>query len=1124
MFRSAFCALCIALLALASLLPAYAGVTGMSLSATPSSPVRVGTPLTLRASATPLGVVAYKFRVGQKSGTSYRWVTLQEYHPAATCAWTPTVPGAYTLAVYARTYGSTVPYEAYKTLAVTVNPIPPTTVSLTVEPTWVGRTTTVRARTTGGDQVHYRFRVARRINGTLIWTTLQEMSAAATCAWTPSVAATYVVAVYAREASSRTSYDCYQVINLPVAAGPPRPTLTGFSPAVGSVGAIVTVTGAYLTGATAVTFNGIPAVFSVVSDKKLAALVPAGATRGTLAVTTGGGTATSAARFTVSGLTPPNAHTMVWVPGGAFTMGTDYGAWWDGPTTQQVTLAGFAIDKHEVTVAQYQAFCTATGRAMPAFPTSWYWNKYRAWDELAMLDHPIVSVTWDDAAAYAAWAGLQLPTEAQWEYAARGPGERNFPWGGTASGDDIVNGYRSFTCANFSVTNMMNTPTWPVGSFPEGASWCGALDLAGNAWEWCADWYGPYAATPVTDPTGPSSGEHRVLRGGSWNSIGGQSIRSANRAYASQALDWDMDATVGFRCVSPAYLPPQPTITGFTPSSGRPGTTVTIAGTDFRHTTAVTFNGTAADFTVVSPTELTAYVPTGATGGPLTVTGPGGITTSIGRFTPLPPLSLPTVTDIQPPRGMAGDTITLTGTNFTDATAVTFNEVPALFTVMSPTRILANVPAGVRTGPITVTAPDGTATSASDFRVPPVIYGFMPITGVTGTIVTVYGTNFIGTTAVTFNGAPAQFTTYGSTVILATAPAHLTTGPIAVTTPDGTATSAASFMVVPTLDGFAPTGGYIGTTITLSGAYLADTTAVSLAGQPLAFTVVDINTVTVVVPPGAVSGLLTVTTPGGVATSARQFTLFPQTHTMVWVPGGEFAMGSPTVLEYGYESPGHHVTLTGFWIDAHEVTVAQYRAFCAATERELPPFPRVYSWPGESGWEAPALQNYPMVAVSYADATAYAAWAGLRLPTEAQWEYAARGTDGRYYPWGGAETADWYTGWDLHKCANYDNSWVVGISAWPVGSFPTDVSWCGALDLAGNVREWCADWYGPYAATPVSDPTGAASGEFHVVRGGACSTGSFECLNTYRSPFANDRCDDGNLTLGFRCVLAAPGP
>ena len=160
----------------------------------------------------------------------------------------------------------------------------------------------------------------------------------------------------------------------------------------------------------------------------------------------------------------------------------------------------------------------------------------------------------------------------------------------------------------------------------------------------------------------------------------------------------------------------------------------------------------------------------------------------------------------------------------------------------------------------------------------------------------------------------------------------------------------------------------------------------------------------------------------------------------VWVPAGEFLMGSKGGARAD-EKPQHAVVLDGFWIYKHHVTVAQYRKFCQATARAMPE--REPDW----GWR----HNHPMVNVAWDDAVAYAQWAGASLPTEAQWEKAARGTDGRLYPWGKA----WET--DRCQCSRKQAGDAGGTAA--VGTFPTGASPCGCQDMAGNVWQWCADWY-----------------------------------------------------------------
>lgn len=243
---------------------------------------------------------------------------------------------------------------------------------------------------------------------------------------------------------------------------------------------------------------------------------------------------------------------------------------------------------------------------------------------------------------------------------------------------------------------------------------------------------------------------------------------------------------------------------------------------------------------------------------------------------------------------------------------------------------------------------------------------------------------------------------------------------------------------------------------------------------------------------------------------------------MVWVPGGTFVMGSPKGVGEASEHPAHKVTLSGYWMYKYEVTVAQYRAFCAATSHALPSFPTDNSWKGKTGWDDPAMQKHPIVNISWNDAKAYAAWAKVALPSEAQWEYAARGPEIHNYPWGGTATATTLTnGWDQAKCANHNNSRSQNISTWPVGSFPAGASWCGAQDLAGNVCEWCADWFGNYTSMPENDPTGPASGTVRVLRGGSWSYYvEYNTRSAYR--FYNSPDSSGN-DIGFRCVMSSPG-
>ena len=242
-----------------------------------------------------------------------------------------------------------------------------------------------------------------------------------------------------------------------------------------------------------------------------------------------------------------------------------------------------------------------------------------------------------------------------------------------------------------------------------------------------------------------------------------------------------------------------PTISGFTPTSGPVGASVSISGTNFTGASAVAFNGTSASFSVTSATAIQATVPAGATSGTISVTTPGGTATSSGAFTVV---NGPAISGFTPTSGRVGASVTINGTSFTGATAVAFNGTSASFTVTSDTAIQTAVPAGATTGPVSVTTAGGTAQSSGAFTVvpPPTIASFTPARGPVGTSVTISGTGLTGATSVTFNGLSATFTVQSDAAIQAVVPAGAATGPVTVTTPAGSATSTSNFTVtVPTV-------------------------------------------------------------------------------------------------------------------------------------------------------------------------------------------------------------------------------------------------------------------------------------------------------------------------------------
>jgi formylglycine-generating enzyme required for sulfatase activity len=253
---------------------------------------------------------------------------------------------------------------------------------------------------------------------------------------------------------------------------------------------------------------------------------------------------------------------MVYVPAGEFTMGStdeevDYALelcseeipnhlctpdifQYEQPA-HTVTLDGFWLDRYEVTNGQYSA-CVAAGLCDPPSRTEMkdvYGLPY--YGNVASASSPVVNVSWYQAAAYCQWVGARLPTEAEWEYAARGPEGHIFPWG-----DEPDRTRLHFE----GLETYINTA--PVGLYPEGASWCGALDMAGNVNEWVADWYffDYYHRSPSENPTGPTTGEVRALRGGGWETDYWFKVRAAYRSFSHPD---DGFVTLGFRCAaSPA--------------------------------------------------------------------------------------------------------------------------------------------------------------------------------------------------------------------------------------------------------------------------------------------------------------------------------------------------------------------------------------------------------------------------------------------------------------------------------------------------------------------------------------------------------------------------------------------
>jgi hypothetical protein len=665
----------------------------------------------------------------------------------------------------------------------------------------------------------------------------------------------------------------------------PLPTITSFTPTSGKTGQVVNIIGTNFTGATAVSFGGTAATtFTVVSATSINATVGAGAS-GSVSVTTAAGTVTRAG-FTY--LPPPTITSFSPTSAGKGQTVTITGTNFTGATV--VNFGGTIATTFTVVSPTSISALVGTGATGSVSVTTATGIASRAgFTFIAATPAPTITSFTPTSGKTGQVVNI---------IGTNFTGATAVSFGGTAATTFTVVSATSINATvgvgasgSVSVTTAAGTgtragfiylPPPTITSFsPTSAGTGQVVNIIGTNFTGAtAVSFGGTAATTFTVVSATSINA-KIGRGAS----GTVSVTTASGT----------GTLPGF-----SYLPP-PTITSFSPTSGKTGQTITITGTNFTGATAVSFGGRAAtSFTVVSATSITAVVGTGKTGNVRVVTANGAITKS--GFTYLPP---PTITSFSPISAGTGQTVTITGTNFTGATAVNFGGTAASsFTIVSATSITAVVGAGT-TGAVSVTTANGNASRVGFAFITaspaPTITSFTPTSGKTGKVVNIMGTNFTGTTAVSFGGTAATtFAVVSSTSINATIGAGAS-GTVSVTTASGTGTLAGfTYLPPPTITSFSPTSGKTGQTITITGTNFTGVTAVRFGNTAASsFTVVSATRITAVVGAGATGSIRIVTANGN--TNRAGFTFITPTTT------------PPTINSFSPSkaAPGNNITLNG---------------------------------------------------------------------------------------------------------------------------------------------------------------------------------------------------------------------
>jgi hypothetical protein len=656
----------------------------------------------------------------------------------------------------------------------------------------------------------------------------------------------------------------------------PSPTITGISPTVGASGASVTITGTNFISTPVVTFNGVTAVVTGFTSTSITTTVPVGASTGPIAVTVSGVTVFSAT-FTVPGSPTITSFNPTSGAIGATVVisGTNFS------TTAGNNVVRFNGTQAVVTVAT----TTSLTVTVPAGAIS------------GTISVTVSGVTVTSESNFAV---LPTPTISSFT-----------PTSGAVGAVVTISGTNFSTVGAENVVKFNNTQAIVTGStttsittsVPANAT-TGEITVTVSGVTATSAANFTVLATPTISnitPNGGAVGAVVTITGTNYSAnptvrfsnnvvatVTGFSATTITTAVPSGAITGPISVTTrGVTITSDDDFTvfPSPSITSFSPTSGAPGATVTINGTNFSSTetdNVVKFNNVTATVTNATPSTLTVTVPASATTGPITVTVNGVTASSPSSFQVL---GLPTIASFTPTSGAIGTTVTITGTNF--STTPVNNEVRFNGALVYPdnatsTNLTVKVPDLATTGTISVTVGGVSATSVAEFTLlpKPSIISFNPEKGAVGADVTIFGTNIGPTPVVRFNTTVATVTSSTETSITTKVPAGATTGPISVTVSGITVSTTSVFTVLPTptVTGFTPDSGAPGATITITGANFSTTpgeNVVRINGTLATVTASTSTSITVTIPAGATSGPISVTVSGVTITSEANFNVRP---------------------------------------------------------------------------------------------------------------------------------------------------------------------------------------------------------------------------------------------------------